>query len=79
MSKSKRVYLEAGTIIGCEGYTDLKITKTKNGHGFKLASTEGGTLDFYDEVADTHYDVSFDMKGSPDTNKNFGKLYYIKD
>jgi hypothetical protein len=71
----KRVYIKKGQVIGCEGYTDLKVNKTG---GLELFSTEGGELDFYDEDADKHYPVKFDMD-KPKTNPNFGKMYYEKN
>ena len=70
----KRIYINAGQIIGCSGYTDLQVQK--DGKGLKLFSTEGGDLDFYDGATDTHHKLKFDMDGSQKTNKNFGKMYY---
>lgn len=75
--QTNRVYLKDGQIIGCTGYTDLIVTR--NGLDYKLHSTEGGELDYYDEDTDTHHKVSFDMEGTRESNENFGKLYYIKD
>jgi hypothetical protein len=72
----KRIYLKPGNIIGCSGYTDLKVTKSG---GLELHSTEGGELDFYDEPRDTHHKIKYDMDGNPKTNKNFGKMFYEKD
>lgn len=72
-----RIYLKDGQIIGCKGYTDLKVTK--KGSDYVLHSTEGGDLDYYDEETDTHHQVSFDMDGTPKTNKNYGKMYYEVD
>jgi hypothetical protein len=77
MAKTKRVYLKPGDIIGCDGYIDLKIVKNKAiGQGYVLHSTEGGSLDFYEESTDSHHAVNTDMNGTPETNKNFGKFYY---
>ena len=74
---SKRTYIKAGQVIGCNGYIDLKVKN--NGHGLELFSTEGGELDFYDEPSDTHHKIKYDMDGNPKTNKNFGKMFYEKD
>lgn len=72
----KRIYLKAGQIIGCKGYTDLQIQA--NGTGLKLFSTEGGDLDYYDEDKDEHFKIKFDMntKIKGKKNPNFGKMYY---
>lgn len=70
----KRIYIKAGQVIGCSGYTDLKVKA--NGTGLELHSTEGGELDFYDEDTDTHHPIKYDMEGSPKTNPNFGRMYY---
>ena len=72
-----RIYLKEGQIIGCQGYTDLIVTD--KGQAYRVYSTEGGELDFYDEDTDTHYDVKFDLDGTRKTNPNFGKLYYYKN
>ena len=74
---AKKIYIKAGQIIGCKGYTDLKVKA--NGTGLALFNTEGGELDFYDNDSDTHHRVKFDMDGNPKTNKNFGKMFYEKD
>ena len=73
----KRIYIKPGQVIGCSGYTDLKVKK--NGTGLELFSTEGGDLDFYDNEEDVHYKIQYDMEGNPKTNPNFMKMYYEID
>lgn len=75
-AKSNRVYLLPGQIIGCVGYTDLKISD--NGLSYTLHSTEGGELDFYDEETDKHYAVHFDVEGSKISNSKYMQMYYEK-
>lgn len=72
-----RHYIKEGQVIGSDGYTDLKVTKT----GLKLHSTEGAELDYYDDDKDMHYKVKFDMdvKVNGKKNPNFGKMYYETD
>lgn len=72
-NNSNRIYLKEGQIIGCSGYTDLKI---KSDGELELYGTDGGDYDFYDEDKDIHYEVKFDMDGNPKTNKNYGKMFY---
>lgn len=73
-----RHYIKAGTVIGSDGYTDLKVNKKG---GLELFSTEGAKLDYYDDDTDTHFNVKFDMdvKVNGKKNPNFGKMYYEND
>ena len=75
-SKQLRIYLKPGQIIGCVGYTDLKISD--DGLSYSLHSTEGAELEFYDEAADKHHAICFDTEGTKETNANYMKMYYLK-
>jgi hypothetical protein len=72
----ERVYLKEGQIIGNSGYTDLIVVN--GGRDYKLHSTEGGDLDYYDENTSSHHEVRFDLDGTRKTNPNYGRMYYYK-